>query len=101
MLVQGEERRNAENVSEAVAASARSLQRVLTEARWDDEAVTAHLQTYLAPRLNHPLSVWAVDESGVVKQGKKSAGVSRQYCGAVGKVSNCQIGVFLCLTTPL
>jgi SRSO17 transposase len=100
LLVQGEERRNAENVSEAVAVSARSLQRVLTEARWDDAAVTAHLQAYLAPRLNDPLAVWAVDESGVVKQGKKSAGVSRQYCGAVGKVANCQIGVFLAHVGP-
>jgi SRSO17 transposase len=100
LLVQSEERRNAENVSEAVAVSARSLQRVLTDARWDDRAVTAHLQEYLAPRLNHPLAVWAVDESGVVKQGKKSAGVSRQYCGAVGKVANCQIGVFLAHVGP-
>jgi SRSO17 transposase len=100
LLVQGEERRNAENVSEAVAVSARSLQRVLTEARWDDPAVTAHLQEYLSPRLNHPLAVWAVDESGFPKQGKKSVGVSRQYCGAVGKVANCQIGVFLAHVGP-
>jgi SRSO17 transposase len=73
---------------------------VLTDARWDDTAVTAHLQAYLASRLNHPLAVWAVDESGVVKQGQKSAGVSRQYCGAVGKVANCQIGVFLAHVGP-
>jgi SRSO17 transposase len=100
LLVQSEERRNAENVSEAVAVSARSLQRVLTEARWDDAAVTAHLQEYLAPRLEHPDAVWAVDESGFPKQGKKSVGVSRQYCGAVGKVANCQIGVFLAHVGP-
>jgi SRSO17 transposase len=100
LLVQREERRNAENVSEAVAVSARSLQRVLTEARWDDAAVTAHLQAYLAPRLNHPGAVWVVDESGVPKQGKKSVGVSRQYCGALGKVASCQIGVFLAHVGP-
>jgi SRSO17 transposase len=100
LLVQGEERRNAENVSEAIGVSARSLQRVLTEARWDDAAVTAHLQAYLAPRLNHPLAVFAVDESGFPKQGKKSVGVSRQYCGAVGKVANCQLGVFLAHVGP-
>jgi SRSO17 transposase len=100
LLVQREERRNAENVSEAVAVSARSLQRVLTDARWDDAAVTAHLQTYLAPRLNDPLAVWVVDESGVPKQGRKSVGVSRQYCGAVGKVASCQIGVFLAHVGP-
>ena len=100
LLVQGEERRNAENVSEALGVSARSLQRVLTDARWDDAAVTVHLQAYLAPRLNHPNAVWAIDESGFVKQGKQSVGVSRQYCGTVGKVANCQIGVFLAHVGP-
>jgi SRSO17 transposase len=100
LLVQGEERRNAENVSEAVGVSARSLQRVLTEARWDDAAVTAHLQAYLASRLNHPDAIWVVDESGFPKQGKKSAGVSRQHCGALGKVANCQTGVFLAHVGP-
>src|SRR5262249_24783567 len=67
LVVQSEERRNAENVSDAVAVSARSLQRVLTDARWDDAAVTAHLQAYLAPRLNDPEAVWVVDESGFPK----------------------------------
>lgn len=100
LLVQRAERRNAENVSEAVSVSARSLQRILTEARWDDRAATTHLQAYLAPRLNHPDAVWAVDESGFPKQGKKSVGVSRQYCGALGKVASCQIGVFLAYVGP-
>jgi SRSO17 transposase len=36
-----------------------------------------------------------VDESGVVKQGRDSVGVAPQYCGSVGKVANCQVGVYL------
>jgi SRSO17 transposase len=39
--------------------------------------------------------VLAIDESGAIKKGTKSAGVARQYCGASGKIDNCQIGVFL------
>jgi SRSO17 transposase len=39
--------------------------------------------------------VLAIDESGCIKKGDKSAGVARQYCGASGKIDNCQIGVFL------
>src|SRR5215211_271805 len=35
-----------------------------------------------------------VDESGYPKKGKCSAGVKRQYCGQVGKVDNCQVGVY-------
>jgi SRSO17 transposase len=100
LLVQAEERRNAENMAEALPISARALQRFLTDARWDDEAVIAHLQADLGPRLNDPLAVWAVDSSGFPKQGKKSAGVARQYCGALGKIANCQIGVFLAHVGP-
>ncbi len=58
LLVQSQERRNAENLAEMVPVSARALQRFLTEARWDDDAVIARLQEYLGPRLGHPLAVW-------------------------------------------
>ncbi len=64
LLVQAEERRNAENLAEALPVSARALQRFLTDARWDDAAVIAHLQADLGPRLADPLAVWAVDSSG-------------------------------------
>jgi hypothetical protein len=40
-------------------------------------------------------AVLAIDETGVIKKGQKSAGVARQYCGASGKLDNCQVGVFL------
>src|SRR3989441_13305256 len=64
LLVQTEERRNAENMAEVLPVSARALQRFLTDAQWDDETVTAHLQAYLGPKLFHPRAVWAVDSSG-------------------------------------
>jgi SRSO17 transposase len=101
LLVQSAERGNAENLAEAVeGASPRVLQRFLTEARWDDEAVIRRLQQALAPRLTHPDAVWAVDENGFPKQGKKSVGVARQYCGALGKMANCQVDVFLAYVSP-
>src|SRR5258707_6838887 len=100
LLVQAEERRNAENMAEALPISARALQRFLTDARWEAEAVIAHLQADLAPRLNDPRAVWAVDSSGFPKQGKQSVGVARQYCGALGKIAHCQIGVFLAHVGP-
>jgi SRSO17 transposase len=101
LLVQSAERGNAENLAEAVeGASPRVLQRFLTEARWIDAAVTRRLQQELAPHLLHPDAVWAVEESSVPKQGKKSVGVARQYCGALGKKANCQVGVFLAYVSP-
>jgi SRSO17 transposase len=100
LLVQAEERRNAENMAEALPVSARALQRFLTDARWDDVAVIAHLQAYLGPKLTHPLAVFSVDSSGFPKQGKQSVGVARQYCGALGKIASCQVGVFLAHVGP-
>ena len=101
LLVQAGERRNAENLSESVGVSARALQRFLTEARWDDDAVMGRLQEYLAPRLAHPEAVWVFNGSDFPKQGRKSAGVARQYCGRLGKVANCQSGMFLAYVSPL
>ena len=101
LLVQAGERRNAENLSESVGVSARALQRFLTEARWDDDAVMGRLQEYLAPRLAHPEAVWVFDGSDFPKQGRKSVGVARQYCGRLGKVANCQAGMFLAYVSPL
>ena len=100
LLVQAQERRNAENLSESVGISARAMQRFLTEARWSDDTVMGRLQEYLAPRLGHPEAVWVFDGSDFPKQGRKSAGVARQYCGRLGKVANSQAGMFLAYVSP-
>ena len=100
LLVQSQERRNAENLSETVPASARAMQRFLTEARWDDDAVIGRLQEYLGPKLAHTQAVWVQGGSDFPKQGVKSVGVARQYCGALGKIANCQAGVFLAHVGP-
>ncbi|MGH2409121.1 MAG: IS701 family transposase [Chloroflexota bacterium] len=96
LLVQQTDRRNAENVAECIeGATPRALQRLLTEAPWSIAPVIARLQTYLGPRLNTTEGVFVLDESGFPKQGQRSVGVSPQYCGVLGKVANCQMGVFL------
>jgi SRSO17 transposase len=96
LLLQRAERRNAENLAEAVdGASPRALQRFLTEAPWPTEPIIDRLQADVGRRLEHPDAVFVLDETGFPKQGKKSVGVARQYSGTLGKVGNCQIGVFL------
>src|SRR5918911_5113044 len=96
LLVQQTDRRNAENVAEMIAgATPRALQRLLTEAPWPTEPVIEHLQAYVATRLNTLEGLFVLDASGFPKQGTQSVGVARHYCGTLGKVGNCQLGVFL------
>jgi len=101
LLVQHAERRNAENLAEAVGdVNPRALQRLLTDAPWDHGPVLDALHAFLAPRLNDPDGVWIIDDTGFAKQGRKSVGVARQYSGTLGKVGNCQIGVGLTYASP-
>ncbi len=96
LLVQQTDRRNAENLAECITgATPRTLQRFLTESPWLDQPVLDRLQGYVGPRLRDRLNVFVVDDTGFAKQGVKSVGVARQYSGTLGKVGNCQIGVFL------
>ena len=75
------------------------LQRVLSEAKWDSEAVQKCQRKQVLSELDDKAGVLVIDESGFPKKGKQSAGVSAQYCGRNGKVENCQVGVYLTLAT--
>ncbi len=78
----------------------RGIQRVLDRYQWDADAVRDDLRQYVVGALSDPRAVLAVDETSFVKQGTKSAGVARQYCGTLGKRANCQVGVFLGYASP-
>jgi SRSO17 transposase len=71
------------------------MQRLLTTARWDPDAVRDDVRGYVVERLGDPGGVLVVDETGFLKKGTKSCGVARQYSGTAGRVENCQVGVFL------
>jgi SRSO17 transposase len=71
------------------------MQRLLTTADWDADAVRNDLRAYVIEHLGEPNAVLVLDETGFLKKGTKSAGVQRQYSGTAGRTENCQIGVFL------
>jgi len=72
----------------------RGLQRFLSDARWDEEQMRWNYHQLIAAEMGDPEGVLMFDETGFVKKGKDSVGVARQYCGSLGKVENCQVGVF-------
>jgi SRSO17 transposase len=73
----------------------RSMQHVVSGAVWDESKMVATHQDMVAEEMGEPDGVLLFDESGFVKKGSMSAGVARQYCGTIGKVENCQVGVFM------
>jgi SRSO17 transposase len=74
--------------------SVRGLQRFLSEVPWDEEHMRWIYHQLVADEMGAPDGVLMFDETGFVKKGTDSVGVGRQYCGTLGKVENCQVGVF-------
>ncbi len=91
------ERKNGWQLAEAIGErDPQGVQRLLNSARWDADAVRDDLREYVVEHLGDEESgVLIVDESGFLKKGEKSVGVSRQYTGTAGDTVNCQVGVFL------
>src|SRR3954449_9245638 len=90
------ERKNGWQLAEAIGdARPWRTQRVLSHVLWDEEAARDLCREHVVGRLGAQDAVLVVDETAFVKKGRHSAGVARQYCGTLGKVENCQVGVFL------
>jgi SRSO17 transposase len=85
---------------ELLQGSVRALQRFLKECRWNHAAMGSAHRQMLAEMLNEPTGILTVDSSEFVKKGSHSVGVARQYCGRLGKVDNCQSGVFIGYASP-
>jgi SRSO17 transposase len=69
-------------------------QAILGRGRWEADALRDVVREYLVESLADQDAVLVLDETGFLKQGKRSCGVARQYTGSAGKITNCQIGVF-------
>jgi SRSO17 transposase len=78
-----------------------SLHHLVADAPWDDEILLDRaLDTVLPAMLRQgPVAAWVVDDTGFPKKGRHSVGVTRQYCGQVGKQDNCRVAVSLSVST--
>ena len=70
-------------------------QAILGRGDWDADALRDIVRDHVIEHLADDDAVLVIDETGFLKQGKASCGVARQYTGSAGKITNCQIGVFL------
>jgi len=75
-------------------AHVRPLQRLISDVVWDREKIIKKYHSMINVDLGDANGVLIFDETGFIKKGEDSAGVSRQYCGTLGKMENCQVGVF-------
>ena len=74
-----------------------SLHHLVADAPWSDEALLGRVREQVLPLLEKqgPIVAWIVDDTGFPKKGSHSVGVTRQYCGQLGKQENCRVAVSL------
>jgi len=73
----------------------RGMQQFIGRGAWDSTPLMIHAQSLVSRWFGEDDGVVIVDGSGFPKEGRHSVGVARQYCGHLGKIANCQEGVFL------
>ncbi len=89
------ERKSIEPIATAVEhGQVRAMQRFVSTAVWDDEKIMRKYRSMVNDDMGDPEGALIFDETGFRKKGEDSVGVAKQYCGSLGKVDNCQVGVF-------
>ena len=93
LLMPGQ-RKLIEPMAERLRVDSQKLQQFMADSPWPERPVWQAIRREVIPVVE-PLQAWVVDETGWLKQGSDSVGVSHQYCGAVGKQAQCQVAVEL------
>jgi SRSO17 transposase len=89
------EHKNAEAIAYRHDLDRQGLQAYLGTSSWDHAPLLDELNRQVADRLGRPDAVLVFDPSAFPKKGDASVGVQRQWCGRLGKVENCQVGLYL------
>lgn len=93
-------RKTVEPIAEFHGLERRTLQKFVGESPWDDDVVAEAIRTHVGEVWGAPDGLLVIDPSTFPKQGDDSVGVGRQWCGRLGKVDNCQKGVYLGYVSP-
>jgi SRSO17 transposase len=89
------ERKNVESIAYLHDQDRQALQKFIGQAPWDHGPLLTELARQVGIELGEPDGVLVFDPSAFRKCGTESVGVQRQWCGRLGKVENCQVGVYL------
>jgi len=92
-LVSDLDRKNTESIAYRHDQDRKDLQHFVGESNWDHEPLVMELARQVGDQLGCDDGVLVFDPSGFPKKGTESVGVQRQWCGRLGKVENCQVGV--------
>jgi SRSO17 transposase len=87
--------KNAEAIAYLHDQERQALQKFVGQAPWDDRPLVTELARQVGTELGEADGVLVFDPSAFPKKGTESVGVQRQWCGRLGKVDNCQVGVYL------
>src|SRR5437868_14705467 len=81
------------------AAQHQSLLHFVGESPWSDDVILSKIRAMVQPVIERggAIEAWIIDDTGFPKKGRHSVGVTRQYCGQLGKQDNCQVAVSLSL----
>lgn len=89
------ERKNVESIAYRHDQQRDKLQHFIGCAEWDHKPLMTELARQVGAEIGEEDGVIVFDPSAFPKQGKKSVGVARQWCGRLGKVDNCQVAVYM------
>ena len=95
-LLSGLERKTCEPIAREHGVERKPIQFFVGAGKWDDEKVMAEVRRQVKEQLGEANAVLVLDPSSFPKKGSESCGVQRQWSGRLGKIDNCQVGVFLC-----
>jgi SRSO17 transposase len=76
-----------------------AIQKFIGEVPWHHRPMLRTLAAQVGQELGEPDGVIVFDPSGFPKKGTKSVGVAKQWCGRLGKIENCQVGVYMAYVT--
>jgi SRSO17 transposase len=94
-LVSQVEKKNVESIAYHHDTDRQMLQKFIGQYTWDHRPLVRELVRQVGVALGRADAVLVIDPSAFAKKGTESVGVQRQWCGRLGKVDNCQVGVFL------